>query len=665
MKRTVIGAAALLLAASFVRAAEPPACDLFGTGGFFVGCNYWAKHAGMYMWSDWRPDVVEQEFAALAAHGATVLRVFPLWSDFQPLTGDCRGRGTYRSYRFRDNRPLPNEAGVDDEMVRRFAWFCDCAERHGIRFVVGIVTGWMSGRQFAPSVFEEKDVLTDPEAVMWQTKFVKYFVEALKGKKAIAAWDLGNECACMGGKTTAEVYNWINHIAMTIRLADPSRPVVSGIELLSTKEDARVPIRRHAELLDVFTTHPYTHYTPGGGKEPFDTMRDELLPTAQSLLWHDLGGKPTFIEEMGNLGTSCNSEARTAAGVRAMLFSAWANDLKGFLWWCNADQEHLEFPPYELTPYERELGLLRPDGTPKPVMLEMRDFQKFRASLPFARLPRRTTDAVIVVSEKEDGWRPAFGAYLLCRQAGIDPVFAGAEHDLPDAPLYVFTSANDLLAFTYPAQKRVFEKARLGATVLALYGAYSRYTHLRELTGLEADYGILSPCRRTFALATAPDRPMTCDDVWTSRLVAREAETLATTTDGEPAFTRFSLGKGQVLVVNSPVDRAAVDRSDVLTGEKPMSYYLLFREAAARAGLRRTVEKGDCPAVGISVHPFGDGRAFAIAVNYEPRAVTCPIRLNGRLGAVWRGEVTQETVRLAPNEAAVFEVRTSAASRIE
>ena len=32
--------------------------------------------------------------------------------------------------------------------------------------------------------------------------------------------------------------------------------------------------------------------------------------------------------------------------MRATLFCAWANDLKGFLWWCNADQEELHFPPY-------------------------------------------------------------------------------------------------------------------------------------------------------------------------------------------------------------------------------------------------------------------------------------------------------------------------------
>lgn len=636
--------------------------ELFETGGFFTGCNYWAKHAGMYMWSDWKPQIIERELSELEKYGVSVLRVFPLWSDFQPLTGDCRARGSYRSYRFRDNRPLPNWAGVDDEMVRRFAWFCDCAERHGMKLIVGLVTGWMSGRQFVPSVFEEKDVLTHPDSVMWQTRFVKYFVNALKDRKAIAAWDLGNECVCLGGKQTAELYNWMDHISMAIRSVDSTRPVVSGMDGLSPGDSTQAPIRLNGELMDVLCTHPYTHYVKGGGLEAFNTMRDGLLPTAQTLMWGDIGGRPCFIEEIGNIGTSSISQSRTAAGIRTILFSAWANDLKGLLWWCNADHEALDFPPYDLTPFERELGLLDQEYNPKPVMLEMRDFQKFRRSLPFRRLPARTTDSVIVVSEKaelsgaNDGWIPAFGSYLLCRQAGLDPRFAGAEGPLPDAPLYILCAANNLLSYTYSAQRRVFEKAERGATVLVLHSAFSRLTHMRRMTGLEVDYCAQSRCRREFALAKYPERKMVCEDSWTSRLIAREAEVLARTEEGEPVFTRFRLGKGTVLVVNSPVDRAAVERNDTLTGPDIMPYYLFFREAMSIAGITGAVEKGDCPYVGITRHPCGDGRTIVVAVNFEHRSVTCPVSLRGRLGKVWRGNVSEKAVSLDANEAAVFEV---------
>ena len=37
------------------------------------------------MWSDWRPAVVDSDLRRLAAAKLRVLRVFPLWSDFQPI----------------------------------------------------------------------------------------------------------------------------------------------------------------------------------------------------------------------------------------------------------------------------------------------------------------------------------------------------------------------------------------------------------------------------------------------------------------------------------------------------------------------------------------------------------------------------------------------------
>ena len=655
------GLAILAAVAAATALAEPAADyatrDIFTDGEFFVGCNYWAKNAGMYMWSQWRPDIAERELAALARYGTRVMRVFPLWSDFQPLTGDCRAGGSYRSYRFRDNQPLPNEAGVDEEMMRRFRLFCDMAQKNDIKLIVGIVTGWMSGRQFVPPVFEERNVLSDPEAIMWQTRFVKHFVTAMKDHPAIAAWDYGNECNCMGARGTAMFYNWMDHIAMAIRSCDITRPIVSGMHGLSTKEDANAPIRLNGEISDILCTHPYQFYVPGCGKEAFNTMRTELHPTAESLLYRDLGGKPCFVEEIGNLGTSCVSDERTAAGMRCTLFSAWANDLKGCLWWCNSDQEVLDFPPYTLTPNERELGMLRQDLTPKPVMLEMEAFQKFRAALPFRKLPKAKTDAVIVVPEKDAGWIPGFGAYLLARQAGFNPRFAGAEHELPEAAFYVVCSSERDESYTYPAQRRFFDKAKAGATVLVLYVGDSRFSLLREQAGVKIDYCSLSPCEKTFALAAYPDRPLYAWDKATCRLLPAEAEVLGKTAAGEPVFTKFAYGKGTVLLCNAPIDRLAVGRTDALTGKWVQPYYLVLREAAKVAGLRHAVEKGDCPWVGITEHPADDGSTIVMAINFEPRALECPVTVNGSVGRVWRGTVRDGKISLDANEVALFEVK--------
>lgn len=88
MKKLIVGALAAVLSNALTAAPSPDYAtrDIFTDGEFFVGCNYWAKNAGMYMWSSWSPETVENEIAALAKYGTCVLRVFPLWPDFQPFS---------------------------------------------------------------------------------------------------------------------------------------------------------------------------------------------------------------------------------------------------------------------------------------------------------------------------------------------------------------------------------------------------------------------------------------------------------------------------------------------------------------------------------------------------------------------------------------------------
>ena len=175
------------------------------------------------------------------------------------------------------------------------------------------------------------------------------------------------------------------------------------------------------------------------------------------------------------------------------------------------------------------------------------------------------------------------------------------------------------------------------------------------MTGLEVDYGANAPIDRTFAL---DGTPVTCHDDFTMKVMARECEVLARNEDdGEPVLTHFKYGKGHVVVVNSPVDREAISRNDCFTGENIAPFYRLFRTAAQIAGIKTKVVKGDCPYVCFTEHPAEDGRTIVMAINFEPRAIECPVSITGRLGTVWRGTVTDTAVSLAPNEAALFEVK--------
>ena len=628
--------------------------NLFADGSFVTGCNYWASHAGMYMWSKWDGAQVERDLAALKASGVDVMRVFPLWQDFQPLTALLIGGGAFREMAQADG-PLANEAGVDPEMMRRFRFLCDTAAKNDIRLVVGLVTGWMSGRFFAPPALERMNAITDPESVMWQVRFVRHFVRTMKDHSAIAAWDLGNECNCMAWTDRASAaWAWMNAIAGAIRAEDADRPVVSGMHSCPTAVGKPWNLRHQGELMDVLTTHPYPMFTPECAKEDFDTMRNACHPTAESLLYAGLSGKPCFIEEAGDLGRGTASPERAAGTLRAALFTAWANGLHGYLWWCGFDQGHLRFAPYVWKAMERELGLLTADFTPKPTAVAMREFRAFVNALPCGRLPPRRVDAVCLVSELEDGWPAAFGAYLLARQAGIDLVFAGAERgDWPEAKLYFLPSGKEVDPYTFDAWDRLLKKAEAGATVVVSKGNETRYSGLLKATGNRLETFKRQPARFTFAFSDG--QKIRGADSTTTKITAVDSKVLAKTDDGEPVVTVKACGKGKIMYVNFALEINSIEATDCFTGVDLNPRHLVYRVAAHEAGIRRRVSCG-LPPVGLTEHPLADGRTVVVGVNYEPTPVTASLVISGDVSDVWRGKVTGRTAEIPANDAVVFVV---------
>ena len=122
--------------------------ELFKDGEFFVGCNYWASHAGTNMWHDWNPEVIDKDFELLAKSKVKVVRAFPLWSDFQPIKMHYTQAGNLKEIRMGEDLPPftpEGNAGISPVMLERFGEFLDIAKKHGIKLVIGLITGWMSG----------------------------------------------------------------------------------------------------------------------------------------------------------------------------------------------------------------------------------------------------------------------------------------------------------------------------------------------------------------------------------------------------------------------------------------------------------------------------------------------------------------------------------------
>ena len=622
--------ASMLLAAS----------QLFSPGRTAVGCNYWASNAGIRMWRDWNPAQVERDFDLMASHGIEVVRVFPLWPDFQPLTTDRTFAGRFEGY-LQNDGPLKNYAAVDDEMMSRFRFVCDAAERRNIKLIIGLVTGWMSGRMFVPPAFEGLNVVTTPAVVVWQSRYVRYFVERTKDCKSIVAWDFGNECNCMADCDTWQMWLWFQAIGSEIRRADPSRPIVSGLHSMRTDANAKVNMLSIREHVDVVTTHPYPLWTPNCNFEPLNSLRNGCHAPCETTLYSDLTRCVGIVEEAGSLGPCVASERVAADMMRMQLFGSWAAGVPMYMWWCAFDQDKLDYSPYERSTVERELGLFTSEGKAKPTAEELKKFSDFVRSLPFKALPARRTDAVVLVSKRENAWVPSQGAWMLSRQAGFDIRYAYACEPLPESGFYILPSGEGLNAYTRSEQLRLCEKVKNGATALVTLGNGMVLAGLKDFAGVETVSFYKMPRKVEF---DAEGRHVEFDEPRTRFLSLCGAKAIIPDVDGNPLMTEFQYGKGKVLLFNGALESNA-----------QIDGWPVYRLAAKIAGVKRRVVSSN-PLVCLTEHPRADGSAVVIAINYSDMPKTCALEIDGRVGSVHRGEIKGTTLSIAPNDAAVFEV---------
>jgi len=612
------------------------------------------------MWSDWRPEVVDRDFRLLSEAGLQLLRVFPLWSDFQPLTGLLTSGGGPREFSHGE-APLPDDecgqAGLSSEMMDRFGQFLDLAEKHRLKLLVGLVTGWMSGRLYLPCVFAGRNALTDPQVIQWQVRMVRHFVSRFKHHPAIVGWDLGNECNCMARVEREQAYVWTATITNAIRAADPSRPVVSGMH--GMKPDGNWTMQDQGELTDLLTTHPYPYYTPHCDQDPIDTIRTIMHSTAESRFYADLGGKPCLCQEIGTLGAMIASDQHASGFARSCLFSLWANDCHGFVWWCSSDQTNLTHAPYDWNQTERELGLLRADGTAKPVLETMSAFRKTLDAMPFETLPPRTREAVCILTEHQDHWGVAYSAYILAKQAGFDIEFQYALEPIRDAQLYLMPCLTGPSMIRGRRLRELLAKIEAGATLYVSLDT-GVVAEFQDLTGLEAQ---TRERRREFGAITlegvegAPQIPS--GGSHKLRLKPVRAQVLGHEEDGSPAFSVASYGRGKVFYLNTPLELTVTRTPGILHAPGAPPCWAVYRHIAAEVTQRRAIRKQH-PMVGVTEHPCDDGSRVIIAVDYSPDNLDQALtpRRGWKIGEVLYGKVEPNgECALSGNDAVVFLVK--------
>lgn len=612
-----------------------------------IGCNYWGSRHGTDMWKYWDEESVRRDIREIARYGVTHLRVFPNWRDFQPIYLVQKWRSQIQEYRFANDRKIDNEYGIDFECIEHFRTFCKIAQEHGIGLIVSIVTGWMSGRMFVPPALERLNHITDAESLMWQTRFVRGFVKHLKSEPAIVAWDLGNECNCMGPcDDGAQAYMWTAAIRNAILSEDQTRMIMSGMHGLGIYREAAWTIQDQGELTDVLTPHPYPSPTVGGDIEPMNSLRTTLIPTAQVVLYSSIGHKPAMMQETGTFNNIVGNEKTAADFLRVNILSGWANGSMGYLWWCAHDQKHLKHLPYSLSMNENELGLLREDYTPKKNALEMKRISDVLSNLPFPELPAAQVDAVCLIPNALPNYfHIAEAAYVLGKQAGINVIFTTCEQPLPDAPIYIVPSMSGWSPITQDIYLQLMARAEAGANVY--FSTDNGFiTDIENCVGLES-LGMVNSGELREADFGSFKVPFSYGRKFLLRSVG--AEVLCSDDDGTVIFSKVRKGRGCVYFLNFPLEDFVWNRTNSFTDQP---YYRIYQMVAQDTLDRKPVTSGR-PDIALTLHPLDDRRYIVAAINYSAGELPLDITLKGcSISNIFYGDA--KTV--AACDANVFEV---------
>jgi hypothetical protein len=411
-----------------------------------------------------------------------------------------------------------------------------------------------------------------------------------------------------------------------------------------------------AELTDLLTTHPYPYFTPHCDQEPINTLRNGLHATAQTCWYADIGEIPALAEELGTLGPMFASPAVAASYARSTLFSLWAHDCHGLLWWCAYDQDRLVHAPYDWTPIERELGLIQSNRSPKPVSHSFSDFRRFLDLLPTPSLPPRLREAVCILTHGQEPWGIACSTFILAKQAGFDLTFQYADQPLKDASLYLMPSVSGSNPFSRRFWYVLDERIQSGASLyLSMNDAL--LSPFKEPFGLEVQTREkrLSPFE--VEIPALPEVPSFClSGSIKYALTPAGARILGSEADGNPAFTCHSRGKGQVYFLSAPIELYLMNTPGGFTSTSAQPFWQIYRHIALPYLSQRILSK-DNPFVGITEHILDDKQRLVVLINYspQPQEVSLTILKGWQPVEAWYGVLPQVVhTQMPPNDALVF-----------
>lgn len=623
---------------------------------FFTGINYWGSESAINMWSNFNADTIEKDMQLMKNAGITHLRVFPLWSVFQPLTA-LYGQDDVYEYAFGEN-PLPDtpagRAGVSEDACKKFEKFCEIAEKYDMKLIVAMITGHMSFRTYNPPAFDGKELLSDPTVIKWQIRFVRYFVERFKNENVIVGWDLGNEPIHLPGlknKHHDTFYVWCSIISYAIKSCDSKRPVISGLDNSAIENDYS-NLKDISEMCDIHTTHPYNIFCTNS--DPVNTMKPIMDLPFKCALGESVSGIETFVQEFASLGYMNCSKKTEADFYRASLFACFAHGCHGIMWWCAFDQGHHNYAPYRWNTIGSDYGFFDKELNEKPIAKENREFKNVFTILPKGTLPSHKVDATILIPREEtvdiDLLRTS---YILAKQANFDVNFNYMLDPIVDSKLYILPSIKANKALPKPRLDELLAKVKDGS-VLYVCADEGLLRQIPEITGVEISYREKVNQVKTLEF-NGSQMPIFTKYFYKPESI--QAEIKATDENGDAVFFKHAYGKGYIYFMTLPLESYLTNKEGIFFKKEQPDYSVIYRELAQTAGIERNCDS-DNKFIRLTEHIVDENTLYVVAINYNNKEEKANIILNSEfnVSVVYGNEFKNNMLTIRENDGVILKL---------
>lgn len=378
---------------------------------FVLGINYWPRRSAMFMWRRFDLGELREDFARIRGLGLEAVRFFISWDEFQPE---------------------PDR--IDETMLKRLDALMNALADARLQGMPSLFTGHMSGVNWLPEWTLDRhrpparfrtfsggrelpwgsgDMYTgkilEASRLMARTVGARY-----RNHPALFMWDLGNEFSNVSVPSSPHDANeWCARLSADL-VETSDAGVTAGNHSEDITQDRHFRFEEFCKPLVCAVMHGYPVYT--------DFARDSGDPGVVPFLcqiMQSLSGKAVLFNEFGNptcprtapAPFACLSEQEMARYAYRILDRLHRCGALGAFWWCWADYASAlrETPPFDRAPHELTFGIIRDDGSEKPVASMLKAFaSENRHALP---PPPAIVDQASWFEALPGGVKAAYGAY--------------------------------------------------------------------------------------------------------------------------------------------------------------------------------------------------------------------------------------------------------------